>query len=146
MLSGSALIVVGTIIQGLSHSSGQFMGGHFLLGFDLSLAASAGPMSVIEMNYPVYRGRVRAMYSTLWFSGAIIAAGSARAGLNTGGDYSWRLITWLQALCSGLILIFSLLIPESPRWLYVHNKREAAEVILTRYHGHGNRDSPWVKL
>lgn len=146
MLSGSVLIVVGTIIQGLSHSSGQFMGGRFLLGFGVSLAASAGPMYVIEMNHPVYRGRVGAMYNTLWFSGAIIAAGSARAGLNTGGDYSWRLITWLQALCSSLIVIFSFLIPESPRWLYVHNKREAAEAILTRYHGHGNRDSPWVKL
>jgi MFS family permease len=58
MLSGSALIVVGTIIQGLSHSSGQFMGGRFLLGFGVSLAASAGPMYVIEMNHPVYRGRV----------------------------------------------------------------------------------------
>jgi MFS family permease len=86
------------------------------------------------------------MYNTLWFSGAIIAAGSARAGLNTGGDYSWRLITWLQALCSGLIVLLSPLIPESPRWLYVHNKRQAAEAILTRYHGHGNPESPWVIL
>ncbi|RFN48915.1 lactose permease [Fusarium flagelliforme] len=146
MLSGSLIIVVGTIIQGLSHSSGQFMGGRFLLGFGVSLAASAGPMYVIEINHPAYRGRVGAMYNTLWFSGAIIAAGSARAGLNTGGDYSWRLITWLQALCSGLIVLLSLLIPESPRWLYVHNKREAAEAILTRYHGHGNPESPWVIL
>lgn len=86
------------------------------------------------------------MYNTLWFSGAIIAAGAARGGLNVGGDYSWRLITWLQALFSGLIALFSLFLPESPRWLYVRNKKEAAKAILTKYHGNGNPDSPWVTL
>lgn len=86
------------------------------------------------------------MYNTLWFSGAIIAAGAARAGLNTGGDYSWRLITWLQALFSGLIILFSLLIPESPRWLYVNGKKDMAKAVLTKYHGNGNAESPWVTL
>lgn len=86
------------------------------------------------------------MYNTLWFSGAIIAAGSARGGLNAGGDFSWRLITWLQALFSGLIAIFSLLIPESPRWLYVNGKKDKAKEVLVKYHGNGNPDSPWVSL
>ena len=86
------------------------------------------------------------MYNTLWFSGSILAAGAARGGLNTGGDYSWRLITWLQALFSGFIAVACLFLPESPRWLYVHNKKEKARQVLTRYHGRGNPDSPWVQL
>ncbi|KAH6892633.1 general substrate transporter [Thelonectria olida] len=146
MFTGAALIVIGTIIQGLSEGKGQFMGGRFVLGFGVSIAASAGPMYVVEINHPAYRGRVGAMYNTLWFSGAIIAAGAARGGLNTGGDYSWRLITWLQALFPGLIIIFSLFLPESPRWLYVRNKKETAKAILAKYHGNGNPDSPWVTL
>lgn len=146
MGSGSLLIIIGTIIQGTSASAGQFMGGRFLLGFGVSLAASAGPMYVIEANHPAYRGRVGAMYNTLWFSGAIIAAGSARGGLNTGGDYSWRLITWLQALFAGLILVFCMWLPESPRWLYVHNRKDQAKAMLTKYHGNGNPDSAWVHL
>ncbi|KAF7555983.1 hypothetical protein G7Z17_g1682 [Cylindrodendrum hubeiense] len=146
MLIGAVLIVIGTIIQGLSNGQSQFMGGRFLLGFGVPIAASAGPMYVIEINHPAYRGRVGAMYNTLWFSGAIIAAGAARAGLNTGGDYSWRLITWLQALFPGLIIILSLVIPESPRWLYVNNKKDTAKAILTKYHGNGDAESPWVTL
>lgn len=86
------------------------------------------------------------MYNTLWFSGAILAAGAARGGLNTGGDFSWRLIIWLQALFSGLIIIFVWFLPESPRWLYVHNKKDQAKAILTKYHGNGNPDSAWVQL
>jgi hypothetical protein len=51
------------------------------------------------------------------FSGAIVASGAARGALDIHSDASWRLITWLQALFSGLILIFCLWLPESPRWL-----------------------------
>lgn len=146
MIIGAGLIVLGTIIQGTSQGASAFMGGRFLLGFGVSIAASAGPMYVVEINHPAFRGVVGAMYNTLWFSGAIIASGAARGALNTGGDYSWRLITWLQALFSGLILIFAFFLPESPRWLYVNNKKEAARAMLTKYHGNGNPDSPWVTL
>jgi len=85
-------------------------------------------------------------HSTLWFSGSIIASGAARGGLNTGGDYSWRLITWLQALFAGIICLFCLFLPESPRWLYVNNKQQQAKDVLIKYHGNGNAESPWVKL
>lgn len=52
MFIGSLLIILGTIIQATSHEVGQFMGGRFLLGFGVSIAASAGPMYVIEINHP----------------------------------------------------------------------------------------------
>lgn len=52
MFIGAATIIIGTIIQGTSHSSGQFMGGRFLLGFGVSIAAAAGPMYVVELNHP----------------------------------------------------------------------------------------------
>jgi sugar porter (SP) family MFS transporter len=146
MALGAITIIIGTIIQGTSTGASAFMGGRFLLGFGVSIAAAAGPMYVIEINHPAFRGVVGAMYNTLWFSGAIIASGAARGGLNTGGDYSWRLITWLQALFAGLILIFVYLLPESPRWLYVNNKKEAAKAMLAKYHGNGNEDSAWVRL
>lgn len=58
MASGALIVVIGTIIQGTSHSSSQFMGGRFMLGFGVSLSASAGPMYVVEINHPAYRGVV----------------------------------------------------------------------------------------
>jgi MFS family permease len=89
MLIGAVLIIVGTVIQGTSVDPYAFMGGRFLLGFGVSIAATAGPTYVVEINHPALRGIVGAMYNTLWFSGAMVASGAARGSLNVGGDYSW---------------------------------------------------------
>jgi hypothetical protein len=51
-----------------------------------------------------------------------------------------------QLVFPGLIAIFVWLIPESPRWLFVNNKREKAKDVLTKWHGYGNPESPWVNL
>jgi MFS family permease len=61
MLIGAITVIVGTIIQGTSNAPGQFMGGRFLLGFGVSIGAAAGPMYVVEINHPAYRGVVGAM-------------------------------------------------------------------------------------
>lgn len=47
---------------------------------------------------------------------------------------------------SSIILLAAIIMPESPRWLYVNNKQEQAKAMLTKYHGEGNPDSEWVKL
>jgi MFS family permease len=52
MLIGALLIIAGTVIQGTSTAAGQFMGGRFLLGFGVSIAATAGPTYVVEINHP----------------------------------------------------------------------------------------------
>jgi len=62
MLIGALTIIIGTIIQGTSNGPSAFMGGRFLLGFGVSIAAAAGPMYVVELNHPAYRGVVGAMY------------------------------------------------------------------------------------
>ena len=69
MLIGALIIVTGTIVQGTTISNAsinQFMGGRFLLGFGVSIVASAGPVYVVEVSHPAYRGIVTAFYNTFW--------------------------------------------------------------------------------
>lgn len=47
---------------------------------------------------------------------------------------------------SSIIFISAYFLPESPRWLYVNNKREQSKKMLTKFHGEGNPESEWVKL
>lgn len=75
-----------------------------------------------------------------------LASGAARGAVTLIGTASWQIPIWLQVFFPALIFLFAWFIPESPRWLYVHNKREKSLAVLTKWHGKGNPESPWVKL
>ncbi|EAW12037.1 sugar transporter (hexose transporter [Aspergillus clavatus NRRL 1] len=149
MLIGSILIVLGTVVCGTTitnASAGQFMGGRFLLGFGVSIAAAAGPIYVVETTHPAYRGMVTGYCNTFWFVGSILSSGAVRGAITLDNNNSWQIPVWLQLVFSGIILCCCWMILESPRWLYVHGKKEKAVDVLTKWHGYGNRDSLWVKL
>jgi sugar porter (SP) family MFS transporter len=149
MFIGSLLIVLGTIVCGLTITNanvGQFMGGRFMLGFGVSIVSAAGPIYVVETTHPAYRGMVTGYCNTFWFVGSILSSGAVRGAITLDTNQSWQIPIWLQMVFSGLVICFCWMIPESPRWLYVHGKREKAIATLTKWHGYGNRDSLWVKL
>lgn len=149
MLIGSVLVCVGTIISAVTvtnGSIGQFMGGRFLLGFGVAIASAAGPIYVVETSHPAFRSVTTAYANCTWFVGSILAAGASRGGLNLPGNLSWALPVWLQIVFAGIVTIFCFLIPESPRWLYVNGKKDKAREVLTKWHGYGDSNSPWVRL
>ncbi|KAJ9609729.1 hypothetical protein H2200_006057 [Cladophialophora chaetospira] len=149
MFSGSILIIIGTVIQGLTAhnaSEGLMMGGRFVLGFGVTIAAAAGPIWVVETSHPKYRGIITGLCNTTWLAGSILSSGAVRGGLNIKSNNSWLIPIWLQMVFPGLIAVFAFLIPESPRWLHAHNKREKAHATLTKWHGYGNPESVWVRL
>ena len=145
MLIGAFIIVIGVIIQITcieTASVGQFKAGRFFLGFGVAIAAAAGPVYVVEISHPAHRG----LYNVMWPVGALVAAGCARGGVEHEGNVSWMIPIGIQMMFPGIICIGSMLLPESPRWLYTRGRQEQATDILVKLHGHGNRDSEWVKL
>jgi hypothetical protein len=62
------------------------------------------------------------------------------------GTISWRIPIWLQMVFSGVVLISSPFLPETPRWLIANDRHEEALNTMAKYHGEGSRDSPIVQL
>ena len=122
------------------------VGGRFLVGFGVTIAAAAGPIWIVETAHPRFRGIVTGLCNCCWLVGSILASGSIRGALNLDGNKSWLLPIWLQLFFPGLIIIFCFLVPESPRWLYANGKTETAIATLAKWHGNGNRESAWVRL
>jgi MFS family permease len=63
MVSGALLIVLGTIVNGLTTTNGsnaQLKGGRYLLGFGVTIISAAGPIYVVETAHPAYRSVVTA--------------------------------------------------------------------------------------
>lgn len=149
MMIGGTIIVIGTIISGTTISSGslgQFLAGRFFLGFGISISAAAGPMYVVEVAHPAYRGILTAIYNTFYYTGSILASGVTRGALSRNNNQSWLIPLWMQVLFPGLVLIFAMWLPESPRWQYANGKKDKATETIVKYHGGGNADSIWVRI
>jgi MFS family permease len=63
MVTGALLIVIGTIVNGLTTmngSNGQLKGGRFVLGFGVTIVSAAGPIYVVETAHPAFRSVITA--------------------------------------------------------------------------------------
>jgi hypothetical protein len=47
---------------------------------------------------------------------------------------------------SGIVLVGSLLVPETPRWLMANDRHEEALAVLAKYHGEDDPQNPIVQL
>ena len=122
MFIGSAIIIVGTIIQATCHNLAGFMIGRFILGFGVAISVSAGPAYVSEMAHPAFRGVMTAIYNTFYFIGGIPGTFIPYGTETINGTNSWRIPTWLQCVFAGLVLVFSLFLPEVMRsWNHLVN-------------------------
>lgn len=146
---GCASSVIGAIIQSTSSYTGslaQFLVGRFLLGFGGVLAQAAAPTYCVEVAHPAHRGILAGGQSSMQNFGGIIAAAVALGTVNLTGNDSWTIPAWVQLGCPGIACLMIWFLPESPRWLYTHNRQTEALEFMTKYHGNGDIENPWVKL
>lgn len=58
---GCMVVLVGTLIQYSAMTLDQFIFGRFVLGWGAGIASAAGPMYVVELAHPAYRGTMAGM-------------------------------------------------------------------------------------
>ncbi|CEJ55140.1 hypothetical protein PMG11_01415 [Penicillium brasilianum] len=146
MFIGSAAVILGTILGGTANHMDQLLASRFFLGWGYSLASSAAPAYVVEISHPAYRDLLTGLYNCQYFVGAIAAAGACRGCLHLPSSLAWRIPIWCQLISSSIVCLFVWFLPESPRWLYSHGRREEAWEVITAYHGEGDRDNAYVIL
>lgn len=118
MATGSAICIIGAILQAAAQSLPMLMGGRFILGMGAVIVQTAGPSYVVEMAHPKYRGQLTGGYQACFFLGTIIST-FLEYGLSychNAGSLVWRLPLAVQALPSVIVILTVWFIPESPRW------------------------------
>ncbi|OZJ01946.1 hypothetical protein BZG36_05125 [Bifiguratus adelaidae] len=144
---GSAIMLVGVALQGGAVNIGMFIAARFILGFGLSITSNAAPTLVVEIAHPTHRGKITALYNTMWYLGSIIAAWVTYGTFNAFQDnWSWRVPSIIQAAPSVIQLIFVWFYEESPRWLVGKGRDEEALRILADLHANGNKEDDLVQL
>ncbi|RHZ64955.1 uncharacterized protein CDV56_109193 [Aspergillus thermomutatus] len=143
---GCSLLILGTIIEGVSHRLPQFLAGRFFLGFGACIANVACPSYVVEIAHPAYRGVITGLYNCCYYLGAILAAVVLRGCVHYTSNAAWLIPTWLQMFFPCVLLAGCMLFPESPRWQYAHGQVDKCLASLVKYHGNDNPDSLYVQL
>lgn len=142
---GCVIVIASTILSGLAVNTSQFVAGRFFLGFGVSIVRAASSIWIAEVSPSHLRGILTAYYNCTYAVGALIAAGVCRGSVQYPGDLQWRIPVWCQLICPAIVGSMILFFPESPRWLFAHEREDEALRFLTEYHGNGSPNSAIVQ-
>jgi SP family myo-inositol transporter-like MFS transporter 13 len=146
MLSGLTFVASIPMIA-LSHGYGPLFFGRLLQGISGGFIGVVVPLYLAECLVASTRGKGTGIFQWLLTLGIVAAAvigiyysyrveDVARladaATLFAFKDQAWRRIFWVSLPPGILFVIGSLLVAESPRWLFRRGKKEAALAALTR--------------
>lgn len=143
MIVAALLFLVGALIQGVTDVHSIFVAARFAGGMAVGAASVLSPLYISEVAPANIRGRMSTVQQVMIITGLTAAflvnyflakhAGSSLGEL--AGTEAWRWMYLAQAAPAAVFLLALFLIPESPRYLVMKGKDEAARVVLTKLFG-----------
>lgn len=104
----------------------------FIGGLGVGISTIAVPAYISEVAPAHARGRLVALYQFQLVLGILVAFFSNYLWSGIGED-AWRWMLGTEAIPAALYLLMVFRVPESPRWLILHNHDEAgAKAVLAR--------------
>ena len=135
---GSTLMLIGAIIQTSSYTSGQLLAGRIICGLGLGMNTSAVPAWQSVCVPKQQRGALMTT-DLLWVTGGALLSYWFAYGVTQilSGPVVFRLPIGFQLVFEVTMLVLMPFLPESPRWLALHGRRQEALDVLARLHGEG---------
>jgi MFS family permease len=145
-LSGVAFVLSIPVIA-LSHGFASLLLGRLLQGVSAGLVGVVVPLYLAECLSAAHRGKGTAIFQWMLTAGIVAAAlvgmyfsyrvnAVARLGdaaaLYQFKEHAWRGIFWVSLPPGALFVAGSLLVTESPRWLFRRGQRDRAYTALLR--------------
>jgi MFS family permease len=112
---GSAIILVGVVLQTAAVDIAMFLVARLLLGMGIPFCISGASQLIAELTFPRHTSVINGLFNESWYAGAIIAAGVTLGTYDIPSNWAWRIPSLIQIVPSLLQLTFIWFIPESPR-------------------------------
>lgn len=128
------LFAMTSIATALAPNFAVFVSARFLGGLAVGGVSLLSPMYVSEVSPPAIRGRLGTLYQLSIVTGIVVSYTLNYLLRNTGSN-NWRWMFLTGVVPSAVFLSFALLAPESPRFLAIAGKVDAAYVVLERISG-----------
>lgn len=130
LLWSGVIFIVGSILAPLSPNIGALIAARSLLGFAIGFTSVTAPVYVSELSPPQWRGTLIGMYQFALTLGIVFAN---LIGYWFAAEQSWRLMFATGVLPAAIFLALVFTVPESPRWLFLQGRTEAARQVLLSY-------------
>ncbi|QFG19950.1 MFS transporter [Actinomadura sp. WMMB 499] len=122
-----------TVATAFSFNAWWFYLCRFFTGAGIGGEYAAINSAIDELIPARVRGRVDILINGSFWLGTAFAAALSLPILKTGlipEDLGWRALFALGALLGLLVLFVRRNVPESPRWLFIHGREDAAEDVV----------------
>lgn len=142
----SAFWITGAILQCASQDLAMLCVGRVISGIGIGFGSSAAPVYCAEISPPKIRGAICGLFQLSVTVGIMILFYIGYGCSFIDGAGAFR-ITWGLQIVPGLcLLICTFFLPESPRWLALHDRWDEAFEIVSRVSAKGNREDEQVKI
>ncbi len=111
----------------------------FLGGLSVGASSVIGPMYIAEISPAHKRGQLVILFQMNVVTGILLAFLSNYLVAVMADHESWRWMLGVQTLPAALFFALLFLIPETPRWLIMHDREKDAAGILQKL---GETDAP----
>ena len=132
LILAAILFVAGSLLCGAAWSPQSLIAARIVLGLAIGLAAFTAPLYLAEVASEDNRGAMISLYQLMITIGILVAFLSDTAFSYSG---NWRWMLGVIAIPGVLFLFAVLLLPDSPRWLMMRNRKDEAISVLQRLRG-----------
>lgn len=137
---GSAIMILGTIMQAGSFEYGLFVGGRIVGGVGNGMVTSTIPTWQSECARPEKRGFLILVSGALISGGIMISYWVVYGFYFLEGSVRWRFPLAFQSFFTILVMIGLLYLPDSPRWLLMRGRAGEAREVTARLLGKSEDD------
>jgi MFS family permease len=139
-----AIYLGATLMTGLSWGFASFTFWRAITGAGIGGECAAVNSAIDELMPASVRGRVDLVVNSTYWLGTALGAASTLLLLNprfVPVVLGWRLAFALGAILGGSVLVVRRHLPESPRWLLLHGRRDEAEEVVSAIEAEVERES-----
>ena len=132
LILAAVMFVAGSLLSGGAWSPETLIAARVILGLAIGVATFTAPLYLAEVAPENIRGAMISLYQLMITTGILVAFLSDTAFSYTG---NWRWMLGIIAIPGVLFLLGLFFLPESPRWLMMRGRKQAATDVLQKLRG-----------
>ncbi|KAI9362198.1 general substrate transporter [Pilaira anomala] len=144
IIIASVVFNIGAAIQTAAKNYGMMVGGRFVAGLGVGCLSMAVPLYLSELAPKEIRGRLISLQQLAITIGIMVAFWVGAGTQYITSDASWRIPLGIQIAPAAVLMLGTIFLPFSPRWLVNKGRNEEALAVLARLHSKGDQTNPEV--